>query len=75
MVSSDFRRRLRWTPFSKTPSGGGGLNALAVRDGNVAIFGTVEFGSLITSQAIAPNPFNPEKDSIRDAYFAILRTR
>jgi hypothetical protein len=37
--------------------------------------GSVEFGSMITTDGIAPNRFNPETGKIQDAYFAILKTK
>jgi hypothetical protein len=76
-VSADFKQRIRWTPFAKNPKGGGTLNAVAVNNtnGNVAIFGSVEFGSMITTDGIQLNRFNPETEKAQDAYFAILKTR
>ena len=76
-VSSDFKQRIRWTPFAKNPKGGGTLNAVAVNNvnGDVALFGSVEFGAMITTNAIAPTRFNPETGTLQDAYFGILKTR
>jgi hypothetical protein len=76
-VSADLEERIRWTPFAKNPKGGGTLNALAIdnESGNVALFGSVEFGSMITTDGIAKNRFNPETGSVQDAYFAILKTK
>jgi hypothetical protein len=76
-VSADLEERIRWTPFAKNPKGGGTLNALAIdpKSGNVALFGSVEFGSMITTDGIALNRFNPETGSVQDAYFAILKTK
>ncbi len=74
MVTPDFKQRLRWTSFAALPKGGGIPNAIAARDGKVAIFGTVTFGGMITlPNAIAPQPFNPEADTIRDAYLGVLK--
>lgn len=74
MVTPDFKKRLRWTSFAASPKGGGIPNAIAARNGKVAIFGTVTFGSLITlPNAISPQPFNPEADSIRDAYLGVVQ--
>ena len=42
--------------------------------GKIAVFGTVTFGGLVTQNAIAPTPFNPEQDAVRDAYFVIMKT-
>lgn len=42
--------------------------------GKIAVFGTVTFGGLVTQKAIAPTPFNPEQDAVRDPYFAIMKT-
>jgi hypothetical protein len=76
-VSADFKQRIRWTPFAKNLKGGGTLNAVAVNNtnGNVALFGSVEFGSMITTDGIQLNRFNPETEKAQDAYFAILKTR
>jgi hypothetical protein len=76
-VSADLEERIRWTPFAKNPKGGGTLNALAIdnESGNVALFGSVESGSMITTDGIAKNRFNPETGKIQDAYFAILKTK
>jgi hypothetical protein len=76
-VSADFKQRIRWTPFAKNPKGGGTLNALAIdsKSGNVALFGSVEFGSMITTDGIAPNRFNPPTGAVQDAYFSILKTK
>jgi hypothetical protein len=76
-VSADLEQRIRWTPFAKNPKGGGTLNALAIdpKSGNVALFGSVEFGSMITTDGIAPTRFNPETGKVQDAYFAILKTK
>jgi hypothetical protein len=74
MVTPDFKQRLRWTSFAAAPKGGGIPNAIAARNGKVAIFGTVTFGGLITlPNAIAPQPFNPEVDTVRDAYLGVLK--
>ena len=70
----DFKQRLRWTSFAANPKGGGIPNAIAARNGKVAIFGTVTFGSLITlPDALVPQPFNPEQDTVRDAYLGVLK--
>jgi hypothetical protein len=77
-VSADFRTRIRWTPFAKNPKGGGTINALAIDNntGNVALFGSVEFGSMITTpNALQPNRFNSETGREQDAYFSILKTK
>jgi|GEM_PF-1585108 len=42
--------------------------------GKITVFGTVTFGGLVTQNAIAPTPFNPEQDVVRDAYFVIMKT-
>ncbi len=73
MVTPDLKKRTKWTSFGANPGGGGTPNAIAAKDGKIAIFGTVTFGSLITDKAIAPKPFNPEKDAVRDAYLAVLK--
>ena len=74
MTTPDFKQRLRWTSFAANPKGGGIPNAIAARNGKVAIFGTVIFGSLITlPDALVPQPFNPEQDKVRDAYLAVLK--
>jgi hypothetical protein len=74
MVTPDFKQRLRWTSFAALPKGGGVPNAIAARNGKVAIFGTVTFGGMITLPgAVAPQPFNPEADNIRDAYLGVLK--
>jgi hypothetical protein len=74
MVTPDFKQRLRWTSFAALPKGGGVPNAIAARNGKVAIFGTVTFGGMITlPNAIAPQPFNPEADAVRDAYLGVLK--
>jgi Beta-propeller repeat len=72
MVSPDLKQRLRWTVFSNNPKGGGTLNALAVQNNNVAIFGTVEFGNMITTNG--NQRFNPIDGKNKDAYFSILKT-
>jgi hypothetical protein len=76
-VSADLEERIRWTPFAKNPKGGGTLNALAIdpKSGNVALFGSVEFGSMITTDGIALNRFNSETGGVQDAYFAILKIK
>ena len=74
MTTPDFKQRLRWTSFAAHPKGGGIPNAIAARNGKVAIFGTVTFGSLITlPDALVPQPFNPEQDTVRDAYLGVLK--
>jgi hypothetical protein len=73
MVTPDMKKRTKWTSFGANPGGGGTPNAIAAKDGKVAIFGTVTFGSLITEKAIVPKPFNPEKDAVRDAYLAVMK--
>ena len=73
MVTPDLKTRTKWTSFGANPKGGGTPNAIAAKDGKIAIFGTVTFGGLITQNAIAPVPFNPEQDAVRDAYFAIMK--
>jgi hypothetical protein len=38
--------------------------------------GTALFGELMTTaNAVAPNPFDPAKDSVRDVYLGVLKTR
>jgi hypothetical protein len=76
-VSADLKQRIRWTPFASKPKGGGTMNAIAIdkNTGNVAMFGSVEFGSMVTTDGIAPNRFNPDTDKVQDAYFAILKTK
>jgi Beta-propeller repeat len=71
MVSADFKQRLRWTAFSDNPKGGGIMNAVAVQNNNVALFGTVSFGKLMT---VNNEPrFNSPDGTVSDAYFAILK--
>ena len=70
MVTPDLKTRTKWTSFGANPKGGGTPNAIAAK---IAIFGTVTFGGLITQNAIAPTPFNPEQDVVRDAYFAMMK--
>jgi hypothetical protein len=54
--------------------GGGTINALAVQGSNVALFGTVDFGGLVTSpDGLVPRPFNPEDDAVHDAYLAVVK--
>ncbi len=72
MVSADLQQRLRWTAFSANPKGGGIMNAVAVQNNNVALFGTVEFGDLITTNG--NRRFNPIDGKQKDAYFTILKT-
>jgi hypothetical protein len=76
-VSADLEERIRWTPFANNPKGGGTLNAIAIdpKSGNVALFGSVEFGSMITTDGIALNRFNSETGSVQDAYFAIFKSK
>jgi hypothetical protein len=65
MVSPDMRQRLRWTPFSRNPGGGGEFNGLAVSGDRVAVFGTVDWGYMMTTPgSVAPNPLNPLKESV-----------
>jgi hypothetical protein len=71
MVSADLTQRLRWTVFSDNPKGGGTMNALAVQSDNVALFGTVEFGKMITTNG--QQRFNSADGKDTDAYFAILK--
>ena len=35
--------------------------------------GSINSVKLTTQNAIAPTPFNPEQDAVRDAYFAIMK--
>lgn len=74
-VSADLKQRLRWTPLGRGTGGGGDLNAVAVKDDRVALFGSATFGTLMTTQQTpAPNPFDPLKtDNARDAYLGVLR--
>lgn len=72
MVSADLKKRLRWTVFSANPKGGGTLNAVAVQNNTVALFGTVEFGNMITTNG--SQRFNPIDSKDKDAYFSILKT-
>ncbi len=72
MVSADLKKRLRWTAFSANPRGGGTLNAVAVQNNTVALFGTVEFGNMITTNS--SQRFNPIYGKEKDAYFSILKT-
>jgi hypothetical protein len=72
MVSADLKKRLRWTAFSANPKGGGTLNAVAVQNNTVALFGTVEFGDMITTNS--SQRFNPIDGKAKDAYFSILKT-
>ena len=72
MVSADLKKRLRWTAFSANPKGGGTLNAVAVQNNTVALFGTVEFGAMITTNS--SQRFNPIDGKDKDAYFSILKT-
>jgi Beta-propeller repeat len=72
MVSPDLKQRLRWTAFSASPKGGGTLNALAVQNNNVALFGTVDFGEMITTNG--NKRFNAIDGKEKDAYFTILKT-
>jgi hypothetical protein len=77
-VANDFRTRLRWTPFGRSSTGGGGaLNGVAMdSQGNLIVVGTVTFGDLMTTpNALVPNPFDPAKDSFRDVYLGVLKTR
>jgi hypothetical protein len=73
-VSADLKQRLRWTPLGRGTGGGGDLNAVAVKDDRVALFGSSTFGTLMTTQKTpAPNPFDPLKtDNARDAYLGVL---
>jgi hypothetical protein len=71
MVSADLKQRLRWTAFSANPKGGGTLNGLAVQNNTVALFGTVEFGDMITTGG--NKRFNPIDGKSKDAYFSILK--
>jgi hypothetical protein len=73
-VSADLKQRLRWTPFGRGTGGGGDLNAVAVKDDRVALFGSSTFGTLMTTEKTpAPNPFDPSKtDNARDAYLGVL---
>jgi hypothetical protein len=73
-VSADLKQRLRWTPFGRGTGGGGDLNAVAVKDDRVALFGSSTFGTLMTTeQTPAPHPFDPLKtDNARDAYLGVL---
>jgi hypothetical protein len=62
-------------PIGPTSScGGGTINALAVQGSNVALFGTVDLGGLMTPpDGLATQPFNPEDDQVHDAYLAIVK--
>jgi hypothetical protein len=73
-VSADLKQRLRWTPLGRGTGGGGDLNAVAVKDDRVALFGSSTFGTLMTTEKTpAPNPFDPLKtDNARDAYLGVL---
>jgi hypothetical protein len=71
MVSADFKQRLRWTVFSDNPKGGGTMNAVAVQNDNVALFGTVDFGKMITTNG--QQRFNSADGKDSDAYFAVLK--
>ena len=74
MVTPDMKQRTKWVTFAANPSGGGTPNAIAFKDNRIGIFGTVDFGGLITlPNAIAPKPFNPENDAVKDAYLAVMR--
>ncbi len=73
-ISADLKQRLRWTPLGRGTGGGGDLNAVAVKDDRVALFGSATFGTLMTTEKTpAPNPFDPLKtDNARDAYLGVL---
>jgi hypothetical protein len=66
---------VKGTPIGITSNcGGGTINALAVQGSNVALFGTVDFGGLVTSpDGLATQPFNPEDDLVHDAYLAVVK--
>jgi hypothetical protein len=71
VLSADLKQRLRWTPFAGAPKGGGTLNALSVdKSGRIAIFGTVEFGNMITTDNNSrPNSADGQ---VTDAYLGII---
>jgi hypothetical protein len=73
-VSADLKQRLRWTPFGRGIGGGGEMNAVAVKDDRVALFGSATFGTLMTTEKTpAPKPFDPAKDdNARDTYLGVL---
>ncbi|NJM46534.1 MAG: hypothetical protein HC860_10400 [Alkalinema sp. RU_4_3] len=65
MVSPDMKQRLRWTPFSRNPGGGGEFNNIALFGDRVAVVGTVDWGYMMTTPgSLAPNPLNPAKESV-----------
>jgi hypothetical protein len=77
-IANDFKTRLRWTPFGRSSTGGGGtLNSVAMdSQGHLIVVGTAIFGELMTTpNALVPNPFDPVKDSFRDVYLGVLKTR
>jgi hypothetical protein len=77
-IANDFRTRFRWTPFGRSSTGGGGtMNGVAINNqGDLIVVGTALFGELMTTaNAVAPNPFDPAKDSVRDVYLGVLKTR
>jgi hypothetical protein len=65
MVSPDMKQRLRWTPFSRNPGGGGEFNNIALFGDSVAVVGSVDWGYMMTTPgSLAPNPLNPAKESV-----------
>jgi hypothetical protein len=77
-IANDFKTRLRWTPFGRSSNGGGGtLNGVAMNSqGDLIVLGTAIFGELMTTpNALVSNPFDPAKDSFRDVYLGVVKTR
>ncbi len=73
VISSDFRTRRSWTPFTEN-GGQGTISGFAVGEGRAAVLGTVDQGSLITKAALNDRPFNPDDPNTKDVYLATWGT-
>lgn len=67
VVSSDFRQRIVWTPFTGTASAGGSpATGVAARRGTIAVAITLNKGNLIIRNALQPGP-----SALADGYLAV----
>ncbi len=62
IVQPDFKKRLHWTPFTKDGHSSSGV-AVAVRNGKAAQASSLKTGSMVSVQAVQPNP-----STVPDAY-------